>query len=51
MTSSGGSMVLLLDDSGEGWYHVYNRVASHKDEMPLASIPEARQNFIRFLNF
>ena len=34
MTFCGGRMTRLIDDSGEGWYHVYNRVASHKDEMP-----------------
>ena len=51
MTSSGGRMALLIDDSGEGWYHIYNRVACNKDEMPLEKISEARQTFIRYLNF
>jgi putative transposase len=51
MTSSGGRMARLIDDSGEGWYHVYNRVACNKDEMPLENIPEARQTFIRYINF
>jgi len=44
-------MSRLLDDSGEAWYHVYNRVACDKDQYPLEERSEARHAFIRFLNF
>jgi len=50
-TSHGGRVARLIDDSGEAWYHVYNRVACDKDAMPLSEKPEAREAFIRYLNF
>ena len=50
-TSHGGRVARLIDDSGEAWYHVYNRVACDKESMPLSDKPEAREAFIRYLNF
>lgn len=50
-TTHGGRMARLLDDSGEGWYHVYNRVACEKDRMPLSETEHSRETFIRFLDF
>jgi putative transposase len=47
----GGRMARLLDASGEAWYHVYNRVACDKDQLPLSDKPDARTAFIRFLKF
>jgi hypothetical protein len=44
-------MPRLLDDSGEAWYHVYNRVACDKDKMPLSDREDGRDTFIRYLNF
>jgi len=50
-TSHGGRIARLLDSSGEAWYHIYNRLACDKDAHPLSDRPEARDAFIRFLNF
>ncbi len=50
-TKHGGRVARLLDDSGEAWYHVYNRVACDKDKMPLSDREDARDAFVRYLNF
>jgi REP element-mobilizing transposase RayT len=50
-TTHGGRMARLLDDTGEAWYHVYNRIACDKDEMPLSKHEGAQSAFIRFLKF
>ncbi|MBF0196431.1 MAG: hypothetical protein HQL32_01915 [Planctomycetes bacterium] len=50
-TTYGGRLPRLLDESGEGWYHVYNRVACEKSQFPLSTIPDARETFLRFLDF
>jgi REP element-mobilizing transposase RayT len=47
----GGRQARLLDESGEAWYHVYNRVACHKDEYPLSDKPEAAQTLCNFIDF
>lgn len=50
-TSHGGRLARLLDDTGEGWYHVYNRVACEKDRMPLSETEQSRETFIQYLDF
>jgi len=50
-TTHGGRVARLLDESGEAWYHIYNRVACDKDAFPLSDRSEAREAFIRYLNF
>lgn len=50
-TTHGGRLARLLDDTGEGWYHVYNRVACEKDRMPLSEAEHSREMFIQFLDF
>jgi REP element-mobilizing transposase RayT len=47
----GGRQARLIDDSGEAWYHVYNRVACHKDEYPLDEAPEAKSTLSNFIHF
>ena len=44
-------MARLTDDSGESWFHVYNRLAGEKDERPFQSRPEAKVNLVRFLTY
>ena len=48
-----GRMARLLDESGEAWYHVYNRVACNKEEMPFSDTrhSEARDKLIQILRF
>ena len=48
-TKHGGRLARLIDDSGEGWYHIYNRLACKKTEFPFKDQPEAKENLIRFL--
>jgi REP element-mobilizing transposase RayT len=50
-TYSGGRMARLLDESGEAWYHVYNRLACDKSSMPLRDQPEAAVQLMRFIDF
>lgn len=50
-TIHGGRMARLIDDTGEGWYHVYNRVACEKDRMPFDEITQAKETFEQYLNF
>lgn len=50
-TTHGGRMARLLDNTGEGWYHVYNRVACEKDRMPLSEAAQSRETFIQYLDF
>jgi REP element-mobilizing transposase RayT len=50
-TTHGGRLARLLDDTGEGWYHVYNRVACEKDQMPLSEKVGSREAFIKYLDF
>ena len=47
---STGRLPRFYDESGEGWYHCYNRIACNKDEYPLEfkGAKEALQRFILF---
>jgi len=47
----GGRMPRLIDQSGEAWYHIHNRIACESDRMILAEHSEAQTTLIRFIDF
>lgn len=50
-TYTGGRKARLIDESGDGWYHVYNRIACDKEAMPLAENEGAQAALMRFIQF
>ena len=50
-TLHGGRMARLLDETGEAWYHVYNRIACEKERMPFDEVLDAKETFERYLKF